>query len=421
MKRIPNLRWLVALALFGAAFLNYVDRNVLGLLAPTIQRDLSISNAEYADIINCFLIAYTLANLLSGRLVDKLGVRVSLALFVAWWTLANGLTGLARSLGQLCVLRFLLGLGEAGCYTASPKAVGEWFPPAERAVAVGIYSSGGAVGATIAPLVVALIAGADGHRWRWVFAITPVVATLWIFGWWWLYRHPAVHPRLTEGEKTHLAANLITAQPTGHPPQNERTLWGRVLREPLVWQLTVARLITDPAWYFFQFWFPKYLHDVRGLNQKGVAIMWVIFAGATAGYTLGGYLSGRLVKRAVRPPAARLWLMLVSACLAPLMGLVPFAPTVTTAVLLAMVTAYAATAWLSNLTALVVDLVPQSILGTAFGVIACGSALGGFFMNRAVAWFIDHRSYDDCFFVMAIFYPLALLLVWNLRRRPIIT
>jgi ACS family hexuronate transporter-like MFS transporter len=262
-----------------------------------------------------------------------------------------------------------------------------------------------------------MIAGADGHRWRWVFAVTPVVAALWMLLWLWLYKRPETHPHITEKEKNHLAANLNHASAAAVPGESERALWGRVLREPLVWMLMLARLITDPAWYFFQFWFPKYLRDVRGLDQKGVAIMWMIFAAATVGFTLGGFLSGRLVKRGLLPSAARVWIMLGSACLAPLMGWVPAAPTATLAVVAAMVVACAATAWLSNITSLVVDLVPQRILGTAFGVIACGSALGGFFMNRAVAWFIDHRSYNGCFYVMAGLYPLAWLLVWPLRKR----
>ena len=156
---------------------------------------------------------------------------------------------------------------------------------------------------------------------------------------------------------------------------------------------------------------------MRGLDQKGVAIMWMIFAAATVGFTFGGFLSGRLVKRGVIPSAARIWIMLISVCLAPLMGLVPAAPTVMTAIIIAMIVAYASTAWLSNITSLVVDIVPQRILGTAFGVIACGSALGGFFMNKAVAWFIDHRSYSECFYIMAVLYPVAFLLVWNLRKR----
>ena len=413
---VPHLRWLVAFALFSAALLNYVDRNVLGLLAVSIQKDLHISNQEYASIINYFLIAYTIANLLSGRVVDKLGVRWSLALFVAWWTIANAFTGMARSLGQICGLRFMLGLGEAGCYTASPKAVSEWFPASERGVAVGLYSAGGAVGATIAPVMVALIAA--NYGWRWVFAVTPMVAVLWLCLWLWLYKNPAAHPNMTEAEKYFLAANLAaTKTVNAQLKESELALWKRVLREPLVWQLMLARLITDPVWYFFQFWFPKYLQNVRGLDQKGVAIMWMIFAAATIGFTLGGFFSGRLVKRGIIPSAARIWIMLISACLAPLMGFVPAAPTVMSAVIIAMIVAYASTAWLSNITSLIVDIVPQRILGTAFGVIACGSALGGFFMNKAVAWFIDHRSYNECFYVMAVLYPVAFLLVWNLRKR----
>lgn len=414
--KVPNLRWILAFALFLAALLNYVDRNVLGLLATTIQKDLNISNQEYAGIINYFLIAYTLANLLSGRIVDKLGVRWSLALFVAWWTIANALTGMARSLGQICGLRFMLGFGEAGCYTASPKAVSEWFPATERGVAVGIYSAGGAVGATIAPVMVALIA--DRFGWRWVFAVTPLVALLWLFLWLWLYKSPASHPNMEDKERNYLAASFALSQAANaQPKESELALWQHVWREPLVWQLMLARLLTDPAWYFFQFWFPKYLRDVRGLDQRGVAVMWMIFAAATVGFTLGGLFSGRLVKRGVSPSAARIWIMLASACVAPLMGLVPSAPTVMTVILLAMVVAYAATSWLSNITSLVVDIVPQKILGTAFGVIACGSALGGFFMNQAVAWFIDHRSYNECFYVMACLYPAAILLIWNLRKR----
>ena len=399
-----------------AALLNYLDRNVLGLLATTIQKDLNISNQEYAGIINYFLIAYTIANLLSGRVVDKLGVRWSLALFVAWWTVANALTGMARSVGQICGLRFMLGLGEAGCYTASPKAVSEWFPASERGVAVGIYSAGGAVGATIAPVMVALIAGNFG--WRWVFAVTPVVALLWLFLWLWLYKNPAAHPHMTDAEKNVLAANLAsTKAANAQPKESELALWKGVLREPLVWVLMFARLITDPVWYFFQFWFPKYLRDVRGLDQKGVAIMWMIFAAATIGFILGGFLSGRLIKRGVIPAAARIWIMLISACLVPLVGFVPAMPTVMAVIVIAMIVAYAATAWLSNITSLVVDIVPQRILGTAFGVIACGSALGGFFMNKGVAWLIDHRSYNDFFYIMAVMHPLALLLVWRLRKR----
>jgi ACS family hexuronate transporter-like MFS transporter len=413
--KTPSLRWLIALALFLAALLNYVDRNVLGLLAVTIQKDLHITNQEYASVINYFLIAYTMANLLSGRIVDKLGVRMSLAFFVGWWTIANALTGLSQTFWQLCALRFLLGLGEAGCYTASPKAVAERFPAPERGTVVGIYSAGGAVGATVAPVLVALVATNFG--WRWVFAVTPVVAVIWIVFWLWLYKKPDPISDSNKSNSGPLTETKSAINPAVQPPKSELVLWITVLREPAVWLLMLARLITDPVWYFFQFWLPKYLQNVRGLDQKGIANMWIIFAAATVGFTLGGFLSGRLIRRGLAPPAARLWIMLSSACLVPLIAVIPASPTVVGVIVISVIVAYAATAFLSNVTSLIVDIIPHHILGTAFGVIACGSALGGFFMNKLVAWLLDHHSYDACFYTMGLLHPLALLLLWRLRKK----
>jgi MFS transporter, ACS family, hexuronate transporter len=146
MIKIPHLRWWIVAMIFFASVLNYLDRQTLSILAPTIQRDLKLSNEDYASVLNFFLIAYTTASLLSGRVVDKLGVRVSLALFVGWWSLANILTGFARSVGSLGCFRFMLGLGEAGNWTAAPKAVSEWFPARERGIAIGIYTLGATVG-----------------------------------------------------------------------------------------------------------------------------------------------------------------------------------------------------------------------------------------------------------------------------------
>ena len=416
--KIPYLRWLIVVALLLAAVLNYIDRSVLGLLAKTIQDDLHINDQQYATVINCFLVAYTLAYLLSGRIVDKLGVRLSLALFIGWWSISNALTGLAQSVRSLSVFRFMLGLGEAGGFTASPKAISEWFPASERGIAVGLYSVGGAVGATIAPILVATIA--LNYGWRWVFAVSPVFAGLWLTVWLWLYKRPSEHPRITEKERAYLEANMEPVRlESDEKKLSERELWVRVFREPFVWQLMFARLLTDPVWYFYQFWMPKYLQSTRGLDQKGVSIMWMIFLAADAGFLLSGFLSGRLIKRGVVAPAARLRIMLIGACLVPLSFFVPTAPTVGVVVALGMVVTFAHTTWLSSLTSLVVDIVPRRILGTAFGVIACGSTMGGIFMNQVVAWLIGHRSYNDCFYLMMILHPLALFLIWGLRKQTL--
>jgi MFS transporter, ACS family, hexuronate transporter len=412
--KIPHLRWWLVGLLFLAAVNNYIDRNLLGLLAPTIQKDLKISDDQYAMVVNLFLVAYTIAYLLSGRVVDALGTRLSMALFVGWWSLSNTLTAFAHSLGSLSVFRFMLGLGEAGGFTASPKAVSEWFPARERGLAIGIYSVGGAVGATVAPLLVKAVLPELG--WQGTFAIAGFMGFFWLLPWLWLYNRPQDHTLLTDKERKLVSSIERDPAPTEKP--SECALWGEVLRQPAVWMLMCARLMTDGIWYFYQFWMPKYLNTERQVPQEGLSIMWMVFLAADVGFLLGGFLSGRLITTGRSAPASRLWIMLGCALLVPLSSLTPLMPTVNLAIAVAMVVAMAHTAWLSNITALAVDIVPKRILGTSFGLIACGSALGGMAMNQMVAWMIKNYSYEYCFYLMALAHPTALLLIWRLRRTP---
>lgn len=425
-----------------AAMLNYFDRSVLGLLIKVIQSDLGISDAQYANVLNLFLVAYTIAYLFSGRLVDRLGVRLSLALFVGWWSISNALTGLAQGVKSLGCFRFMLGLGEAGGFTASPKAVSEWFPASERGLAIGLYSLGGALGGVLAPILVSAIAGADGSNWRWVFALSPLMAGTWLILWLWLYRPPQQHPRITDKESAYLLENT---EPTSEQEQeSEWALWKRVFRTSDVWRIMLARMLTDPVWYFYQFWMPKYLQEVRGLSQKEVSVMWMIFLAADAGFILGGLLSGALVRLGSGPTASRLWVMLLSATVAPLSLFVPSMQTTGGVIAVGMCVAYMHTQWLCNVSSLVVDITPKRILGTSFGVIAAGSALGGIFMNKLVAWCVNpepftlsggifrsldqgtllalegwinaHRSYGHLFYLMACVHPIALGIIWSLGR-----
>jgi ACS family hexuronate transporter-like MFS transporter len=190
--KLPGLRWWIVSLLFLAAVLNYVDKNTLSLLAPTIQKDLGFDDQAYANIQNAFQIAYTIALLASGVMVDKLGPRLSLGLFVAWWSVANVLTAWARSVTSLGIFRFLLGLGEAGNWTASPKAVAEWFPTKERGFAIGVYTAGTPIGMTLAPIFIIGLAGAFG--WRSVFVVTGLLGLLWLVPWLVLYRSTKTHP-----------------------------------------------------------------------------------------------------------------------------------------------------------------------------------------------------------------------------------
>ncbi len=413
--KVPHLRWWIAGLLFLASILNYIDRQALSILAPTIQADLDLSDQQYATIVSFFLAAYTVAYLLSGRVVDALGARLSMALFVGWWSISNALTGLARGALSLGAFRFLLGLGEAGGYTASPKVVSEWFPAKDRGIAVGLYSMGGAVGATLAPILVITIASL--YSWRGAFVVTGLLGLIFVALWLIFYRSPETHPWLTDGERELILAGR-GAEKDDLPKPGEKALWKTILTSRAAWALMGARMLTDPLWYFYLFWLPKYLHTVRGLDQLELVGMWKVFIAADAGFLLAGFLASWLIKSGTNARVARRRVMLICACLTPVSLLVPTVSATGSVFALAMVVALAHAAWLTSITSYIVDLIPKSILGTAFGFIAAGSALGGIFMNQAVGWAVSHFSYSVCFYSMALVHPLAFWLVWRFARRP---
>ncbi len=399
--------------IFFASVLNYMDRQTLSILAPTIMEDLKLSNEDYASVLNLFLVAYTIAYLFSGRVVDKFGVRVSLAVFVGWWSVANIFTAFARSFASLGVFRFLLGLGEAGNYTAAPKAVSEWFPPKERGIAIGIYTLGGTIGATIAPVVI--VGLASWHSWQAAFVVTGIAGLVWLVPWLWLYRKVEDHPRLGDAER-----NLITSGIEAEKAAGMEEGWGRwwhlFIRKEF-WCLTLGRMLTDPVWYFFQFWFAKYLYDERGLSQMSLSVTWVIFLAADIGALSGGWFSGLLIKRGHLPANSRLWIMLACAAVVPLAAMIPQIGGLWVVLAIGMCAVLAHMAWLINLSALVVDVVPRASLGMTFGIVAAGSSLGGILMNKAVGAIVTTHSYAPAFYLMAVLHPMAWLLLWQIRRR----
>lgn len=415
MFKIPHLRWWIVALIFGASVLNYIDRQTLSILAPTIQRDLKLSNEDYASVLNYFLVAYTVASLLSGRVVDKFGVRVSLALFVGWWSVANVLTGFARSAGSLGFFRFMLGLGEAGNWTAAPKAVADWFPARERGVAIGVYTLGATVGATLAPLIIVAIA--SWHSWQAAFVLTGLAGLAWLIPWLWIYRRPDQHPWLTDRERALIAEGASVSDPAAASGPGWGRWWQVFLRRE-VWLLIFGRMLTDPVWYFFQFWFAKYLYDARGLDQRQLAVTWVVYLAADIGVLGGGFISGLLIKRRMAPSQSRLSVMLGCALLVPLAAVIPHVSSLWLVLALGMIAVFAHMAWLINLSALVVDIVPKASLGFTFGVVATGSSLGGMLMNKAVGGLVTNLSYDPAFHFMLLIHPLAWLLLWQLRARP---
>jgi len=419
VRKIPHLRWWITGLLFLSTVINYMDRQTLSVLARTIQDDLAMSDVAYAHVVQAFLLAYALSYLLSGRFTDWLGTRLSMACFIVWWSIANMLTGLSRSAISLGAYRFLLGVGEPGNYTAAPKALSEWFKPAERGLAYGIYTAGATLGATLAPPLIAY--GASRYGWRAAFVFTGGLGLLWVIPWLLIYRKPAEHPRITLEERALIPAAMETspeaAQQAGHSrPPGEWQRWQQLLGKKETGLILLIRMLTDPVWYFYLFWFPKYLQDARHLTLIEVgAVAWIVYLAADVGSVLSGWVSGRLIKRGLSPIASRKRVMTVAACGLPLSPLIAFAPSTTMAVVIAAVVALAHLSFQATGGAMVVDLYPSKTLATAFGLIAAGSALGGLISTHVVGQWVTNYSYTPVFMLMGALHPLALLLLWRIK------
>lgn len=402
---LRGLRWWIVVLLFGAAVLNYVDRQTLSALAPTIQRDLSMDDQSYANVVNIFLVAYTIAYLISGRIADRMGTRASMVLFVVWWSVASIFTAAARGVTSLGAYRFLLGLGEAGVWPAASKAVSEWFPAKERALAIGFYTMGATIGATLAPYIIIPLAThayhetmpvlatwlGQGTGWRLAFILTGLAGLIWVIPWLWMYRQPHESKLISRAELQLIEASAASEIQADSAKANAWS-WKQVFLFRGTWLLLLGRLITDPVWYFYQFWFPKYLSADRHLSQDQLKVTWIVYAAAGVGSLLGGWLSGQFVKRGVAPASSRLWVMLGCACIMPLSPFIAHVTGLNFTMTLTICTVFASLAWLINISSLVVDVVPKHSLGTVFSVVATGSTIGGIIMNMIVAAMVSGPS-----------------------------
>ncbi|MCX7006829.1 MAG: MFS transporter [Kiritimatiellaeota bacterium] len=416
--KIRGLRWWIAGLLFLASVLNYVDRNTLSLLAKTIQDSLTVSDQQYADIQVAFQVAYAIALLLSGLIVDKIGPRWALALFLGWWSLASLATSLTTSAFTLGAAMFMMGLGEAGNWTAAPKAVAAWFPPRERGLAIGLYTAGTPIGMTIAPLFIIALNAAWG--WRATFVATALLGFVWLAPWLWFYRRKL----LTEAESTTIAAGVAPANAA--TPTVPGWTYGEAFRRREVWCLLLGRMFSDPVWFFYLIWFPKYLQTARGLTQSDVKITWIVFLAAGIGSTLGGWLASVFIKRGWAPPRARLLILLGCAIVMPLSPLVAYAPTVAVVIGVAAVICFAHLAWLTNITALCVDVIPGPSLGKVFGLVAAGSSIGAIVMNKLVGALlmpdpvtklVAPGAYTQWFLIAACLHLLVLpVIAWGVWR-----
>jgi ACS family hexuronate transporter-like MFS transporter len=407
--RIGRYRWVICAMLFFATTINYVDRLVLGLLATQLQKDLQISDAAYGSIAAAFTTAYAIGLLAMGRVMDWLGTRKGFSLAIVFWSIAAMAHAIVGSAFGFGVARFALGLGESGNFPAAIKTVAEWFPKRERAFATGVFNAGSNIGAIIAPFLVPLIA--DHLGWRWAFIITGALGFIWLVLWLLIYRRPEDHPSVSKAELAYIQSD--PAEPVTKIP------WLKLLPHKQTWAFTVGKFMTDPIWWFFIFWLPKFLHEKYGLSiTQSTLPLIVIFLAADVGSIVGGFISSAMIKRGYSVNAGRKSAMLICAlCIVPIF-FAAHAENAWTAVALIGLAAAAHQGWSANLFTMVSDMFPRRAVASVVGIGGFGGAISGAFIATAIGILLElTHSYVPIFFVAASAYLIALILIQALVPR----
>ena len=381
--------WKITLLIAAAIAISYFDRQTLPVAIAAIQRDIPISNSQFSQLQAAFLVAYAIMYAGGGRLIDVMGTRKGFAVVMVWWSLACAGHGLANGFGFLAVSRFLLGMGEGGGFPAATKAVAEWFSVRDRATAMGVINAGTAVGAVLAPPLIAAIIEMSG--WRWVFVFAGLAGLVWAVCW-----------LLLVGE-----AQVADADEDSRPGE-----WFRLLRLKEIWSLVAAKFLSDAAWYFYLFWLPKYLYDIRGFDTKKVGYYaWIPYAASGLGSLAGGWFSSWLLRKGLSVNAARKLAMGASAAVMPVILFVDSAP-VDLAIAIFSVAFFGQQSWSTLVMILPTDLVPGRMVGSVAGMVGFGGALGGVAFGLVVGWVLDHGyGYSPVFAMAGSFHVLAFLLI----------
>lgn len=361
-------RWLICALIFFATTINYMDRTVLGLLAPMLQTIIGWNEAQYGYIVTAFQVSYALGLLIMGPLVDRLGSRIGYAIAIAIWSISAMAHALARSVVAFAMARFGLGFGEAGNFPSALKTVAEWFPKRERALATGIFNSGTNIGATLAPLLVPWIALHLG--WQYAFLMTGALSAIWIVCWLRIYRRPQEDAKLSGAELAYIQSD--PADTVANIP------WARLLRHRQAWVFILGKFLTDPVWWFFLFWLPKFLSSVHHVTLSGLALpLIVIYNVATVGSIFGGWLPERFIKAGWTVNRARRTTMLLCAfAVVPVVSAVGV-KSLWGSVLIISLAVAAHQGWSCNLLTLPSDMFPTSAVASVVSLGAFAGSLSG--------------------------------------------
>lgn len=404
-----NYRWGICALLFFATTINYMDRQVLGLLAPDLQKIFRWNEIQYGYIVTTFQTTYALGLLLMGRFMDRVGTRLGYAVSISIWSLAAMGHALANSVFGFAAARGFLGLGESGNFPAAIKTVTEWFPKKERALATGIFNSGTNVGAIVAPLTVPWIAINLG--WRWAFLFTGFFSATWLLLWLLLYKRPQEHRRISPNELQYILSDPAETA--------TRIPWMQLLPHRQTWAFAIGKFMTDPIWWFYLFWLAKYFASAHGLTLTKIGPpLVVIYLAADVGSIFGGWLSSSLIKRGWSANRARKTAMLICAlCVVPVV-FIPHLTGLWAQVALFSLATAAHQGWSANIFTTASDMFPRRAVGSVVGIGGFGGAVGGMCIASFTGYHLQHtHSYSLLFVIAAFAYLSALIIIQLLAPR----
>jgi MFS transporter, ACS family, hexuronate transporter len=401
---IGRVRWTICAMLFVATSINYMDRQVIAILKPTLQQSIGMTELNYGYVVDAFQVAYALGLLAAGRFVDRVGTRIGYMVIMAVWSLSAMGHALANTVLEFGVARFSLGLGESGNFPAAIKTVAEWFPQSERSLATGIFNSGSNLGAILAPLIVPWVT--IHYGWHAAFLVTGVFSAMWIFWWFRNYRKPADHPTLTGAELRFIYQEAAAQMGPSVP-------WRRLLSYRQTWAFTLGKFLTDPIWWFYLFWLPSYFSQRFNLDLSHLGLPLIIVYNASAvGSIGGGWLPAPFLRLGLSPAKARLGAMLLCACAVVPIFLVNYLQSEWTAIALLSLAAAAHQGWSANLFTTTSDMFPRSAVGSVTGIGGMAGSVGGFLLATFAGYILQMtHSYASLFSIAASAYLVALVVI----------
>jgi ACS family hexuronate transporter-like MFS transporter len=396
-----NFKWIICALLFFATTINYIDRQVLSILAPELQQIFGWTEKDYGYIVMAFQVAYAVGLLFTGRILDRFGVRIGYAVAMIIWSLSAASTAFARSVSGFAAARFSLALGESANFPAAIKTVAEWFPKKERALATGLFNSGSTIGAIVAPLLIPFLALQFG--WQSAFIATGLIGFLWLIFWVIFYKSPSNTDSPSEENISKPEADRLLSE--------ESISWGSLLAHRQTLGICLGRFVTDPVWWFFMYWLPKYLSDKLELDIQGLGLpLIIIYTFSSIGGIGGGWLSSYFIRKGKSIDFARKTSILIMALMVmPIFLLTQFQSLIAAIVFISLATA-AHQGWAANIYTVVSDIYPKNAIGSMTGLTSFAGAIGGIIFAPSVGWILQTTgNYHIVFAIASVAYLLAWL------------